>query len=75
MSRLPIKENIDDEVAGLEVNIEGAEADAAAKRGDNRTKRTSRTSASKNLDVPDLDGLDDIDVSDDEDETDDGRQR
>ena len=60
---IAIKESIDDEVTGLEVNIEGAEIDGGSERrssGKDREEDFSDISFEE-LDVPDLDGLDDID--------------
>ena len=73
-AEIALKESIDDEVAGLEVNIEGAEAETAAKGGEQAEEDFSNISFEE-LDVPDIDGLDDLDLDlgdDDEDEPDDG---
>ena len=60
---LTIKESIDDEVTGLEVNIEGEEAGAAEEGGKGEELDFSELSFDE-MDVPDLDGLDDIDIDD-----------
>ncbi len=76
---IAIKESIDDDIAGLEVNIEGVEIDYADKRTDKAREEDFSDISFEELDVPDIDGLDDIDIDvkdtsdsvDDEDEDDD----
>jgi DNA-directed RNA polymerase subunit beta len=62
---IAIKESIDDDVVGLEVNIEGAEMDV---KGKDKSEEDFSNISFDELDVPDLDGLDDIDLDDDDDD-------
>ena len=64
VGELDIKENIEDEVIGLEVNIEGEEAEAAAATDKPDEEIDFSNLSFDEMDVPDLDGLDDIEVDD-----------
>jgi DNA-directed RNA polymerase subunit beta len=61
---IQIKESIDDDVSGLEVNIEGTEMDAVAERRIPSKEREEdyEDITFDELDVPEIDGLDDIDI-------------
>ncbi len=61
---ITIRESLDDDVSGLEVNIEGAEVDTVSERriaAKDRDEDFDDISFDE-LDVPDIDGLDDIDI-------------
>ncbi|MFA5675154.1 MAG: DNA-directed RNA polymerase subunit beta [Christensenellales bacterium] len=59
---IAIKESVDDDIAGLEVNIEGVEIDYADKRTDKTREEDFSDISFDELDVPDIDGLGDIDI-------------
>lgn len=62
---IALRESVDDDIAGLEVNIEGAETDVADKRSEKSREDDFSDISFDGLDVPDLDGLDDGDDDDD----------
>jgi DNA-directed RNA polymerase subunit beta len=66
---IQIKENVEDDVSGLEVNIEGTEVDAVTERRIPPKERDEdfEDLTFDELDVPDIDGLDDIDIDIDKD--------
>jgi hypothetical protein len=65
---IAIRESVDDDVAGLEVNIEGAEMDAVPEKRSAKPRDDDFSDLSfEELDVPDIDGLDDIDIDIDKD--------
>ena len=69
---LSIKESIDEDVAGLEVNIEGAEVEGVSERRSTEKGEEDFSDISfEELDVPDLDGFDDDDSQPDADNDDD----
>ncbi|MDD5016695.1 MAG: DNA-directed RNA polymerase subunit beta, partial [Eubacteriales bacterium] len=61
---ISIKESIEDEVSGLEVNIEGAEVEGISERRASRSREEEDFSdiSFEELNVPDLDGFDDIEI-------------
>jgi DNA-directed RNA polymerase subunit beta len=61
---ITIRESLDDDVSGLEVNIEGAEVDTVSERHIASKERDEDFDdiSFDELDVPDIDGLDDIDI-------------
>ena len=65
---IAIRESVDDDVAGLEVNIEGAEVDTMPEKRPAKPRDDDFSDLSfEELDVPDIDGLDDIDIDIDKD--------
>jgi len=56
---IAIKESVDDDISGLEVNIEGSEQDASDKRAEKVREDDFSNLSFDELDVPDLDDLDD----------------
>ncbi len=66
---IQIRENIDDDISGLEVNIEGTEVDTVTERRIPAKERDEdfEDLTFDELDVPDIDGLDDIDIDIDND--------
>jgi hypothetical protein len=59
---------VDDDVAGLEVNIEGTEVDNVPEKRSSKPREDDFSDLSfEELDVPDIDGLDDIDIDIDKD--------
>jgi DNA-directed RNA polymerase subunit beta len=62
---ITIKESIDDDMSGLEVNIEGAEMDTISERritAKDHGEEDFSDITFEELDVPDIDGLDDLDI-------------
>jgi len=65
---IAIRESVDDDVAGLEVNIEGSEVDNVPEKRSAKPRDDDFSDISfEELDVPDIDGLDDIDIDIDKD--------
>ena len=64
VGELNLKESIEDEVVGLEVNIEGEEAQTAAAAAKPDEEIDFSNLNFDEMDVPDLDGLDDIEIDD-----------
>ena len=56
---IAIKESVEDDISGLEVNIEGAEHDGSDKRAEKSRDDDFSNLSFDELDVPDLDDLDD----------------
>ncbi len=65
---IPLRESVDDDITGLEVNIEGVEMDTPEKRpaAKKRTEEDFSDISFDELDVPDLDDIEDIDIDDEE---------
>ena len=65
---IPLRESVDDDLSGLEVNIEGVEVETGEKRpaAKKRPEEDFSDISFDELDVPELDDLDDIDVDEDE---------
>ena len=59
---IAIKESVDDDIAGLEVNIEGTEREMSDKRSEKVREDDFSNISFDELDVPELDALDDIDI-------------
>jgi DNA-directed RNA polymerase subunit beta len=65
---IALRESVDDDVAGLEVNIEGSEMDTMPEKRSAKPRDDDFSDLSfDELDVPDIDGLDDIDIDIDKD--------
>ncbi len=56
---IAIRESVEDDISGLEVNIEGAERDASEKRAEKSREDDFSNLSFDELDVPDIDDLDD----------------
>jgi len=60
---ITLRESVDDDVTGLEVNIEGTEVDSIPEKRVAKPREDDFSDISfEELEVPDIDGLDDIDV-------------
>ena len=69
---IAIKESVDDDMSGLEVNIEGAEMDGIAEQrpgSKDRSEEDFSDISFEELDVPEIDNLEDIDLDIEEDVT------
>ncbi|MBT3319262.1 MAG: DNA-directed RNA polymerase subunit beta [Clostridia bacterium] len=64
VGELNLKESIEDEVVGLEVNIAGEETEEAAATAKPDEEIDFSNLSFDEMDVPDLDGLDDIEIDD-----------